>query len=97
MPLPFGTSASLIGHTNERPAADPQQIGRTFADIDTGLLYRDNGATWDIVARASTATHGHAESDVTDLTSDLSDKAAADHTHTTVPPALTILIAANYI
>lgn len=49
MTIAFGESASLAGLLADRPAADPNQIGRFYLATDegSGVLYRDNGSSWD--------------------------------------------------
>jgi hypothetical protein len=53
MSLAFGESASLTGNTASRPAASADTIGRTYADTQTGILYRDNGTTWDVISAST--------------------------------------------
>jgi hypothetical protein len=50
---PFLTrSWSTAGLLTDRPAADPAAIGRFYLATDEGVLYRDNGTTWDVAGRA---------------------------------------------
>lgn len=53
MTVPF-SQASLADTLTNRPAADPAKIGRFFFATDTGILYRDNGTTWDACSTADT-------------------------------------------
>jgi hypothetical protein len=46
MTAAFGQSASLADTLANRPAPDPNKIGRFFQDIETGQLYRDYGTIW---------------------------------------------------
>lgn len=48
MPVDFGISASLSGLLANRPAPDPNYIGRFYlaTDVGGGVLYRDNGSNW---------------------------------------------------
>jgi hypothetical protein len=49
MTIAFDQSASLAGTLENRPAPDPNQIGRFFQDTETGQLYRDYGTVWQAV------------------------------------------------
>lgn len=60
MTIAYGDSASLSGNTASRPATDPTKIGRTYADTQAGILYRDNGTSWDAIARLSVEPLGGA-------------------------------------
>ena len=71
MTIAFGESASLSGDTASRPAADATKIGRFYHDTQTGITYRDTGATWEIVGRETVEAHAHVESDVTNLVTHL--------------------------
>lgn len=55
MTVPFGQSASLADTLENRPAPDPDQIGRYYHDTETGQLYRDYGTIWQPVLDKITA------------------------------------------
>jgi hypothetical protein len=46
MTIAFGLSGSLADTLTNRPAPDPDKIGRFFLDTDAGTLYRDGGTAW---------------------------------------------------
>jgi hypothetical protein len=52
MTVPFNTSASLAGLRADRPAPDPDSIGRFYFAEDETVLYRDNGSDWIALSRA---------------------------------------------
>jgi hypothetical protein len=56
---------------SSRPAAG--EPGRLFISTDTGVIYRDNGSTWDAITLA--------EGQITNLTSDLAAKVASHAKH----------------
>lgn len=54
MTIPF-VNASQAGTLAERPATDPNKIGRFYSvtsGVSTGNLYRDSGAGWDLITRS---------------------------------------------
>lgn len=55
MTIAFGQSASLSSKLADRPAPDPNKIGRFWQDEDTGQLYRDYGTIWQAVFDKITA------------------------------------------
>lgn len=64
-------------HANRPTDNASNTAGRIYIESDTSHIFRDNGATWDDVTNQfSFAGHTHAESDVTNLTTDLAAKEA---------------------
>jgi hypothetical protein len=61
---------------SSRPAAG--EPGRLFISTDTGVMYRDNGSTWDAITLA--------EGQITNLTSDLAAKVASTRSISTTAP-----------
>jgi hypothetical protein len=55
MTIAFDQSASLADTLENRPAPDPDQIGRFFQDTETGQLYRDYGTIWQPVLDPTSA------------------------------------------
>jgi hypothetical protein len=43
----------LRGAFADRPAASATKVGRLYHATDTGIIYRDNGSTWDVFAADS--------------------------------------------
>jgi hypothetical protein len=81
--LVLGTGVIMRGATGSRPAAS--LAGLLFIDTTTGLIYRDNSATWDEIARAENATRlgSLAEKNHASLTSvGINDHHNKAHDHT---------------